>query len=155
MKHSEFKRLPHRLGPLRIEKDPAPAVHHGYRPDVTVVNENNELTLILDSERTIDRKAFLGVLIKAQKYAEERNATPMLIIVMQPNINTSVKHIADHLQPYTVWLNKNLVGGLKLAKIFLISDDQYQYSVMANELLGAEEFLRRGITVSMTPAEAR
>ena len=148
MKDSEFKRLNHMVGDNRIGSR-GTAVCQGYKPDVTVVDANNRLKFILESEQKTDRKAFLGNVIKAEKYAEECNASPMLIIVMQPQQNTTVEQIAEHLQPYAVWLRQRLNEEVRLSGIFVISDSEYLSSAQAQELLGSNAFVRRGRLVAV------
>ncbi len=82
MKDSDFENLNHGIDSLKIATRGS-AVCDGYKPDITVVDAKNRLQFSLGSEKT-DRKAFLGDLIKAQKYAEECEASPALVIVMQP-----------------------------------------------------------------------
>lgn len=148
MKDSDFKKLPHVIYPHKIGSCGS-AVHKGYKPDVTVVNANDELLFILESEQKTDRKAFLGDLLKAQKYAEECGASPALIIVMRPQANTKEQQIADHIQPYLSWLNQSLKAGVSLSMVAVISDTQYQKSIEAKEPLGSEAFMRRGIILKI------
>lgn len=148
MKDSDFKKLNHVVGKNKIGTCGS-AVHKDYKPDVTIVDTNNNLQFILESEQKTDRKAFLGNLVKAQKYAEECKASPMLVIVMQPQPNTTVKQIAEHLKPYVAWLKQRLNGGLRLSALLVISDTEYQKSVTANETLGSEAFVKRGISVEV------
>lgn len=148
MKDSDFKRLGHVVGHNKVGTCGS-AVHKGYKPDVTIVDSSAKLQFILESEQKTDRKAFLGDVIKAQKYAEECNASPTLVIVMQPQSNTTVKQIAEHLQPYVAWLKKSLNGGLKLSGLLVMSDTEYQASVTASETLGSEAFIKRGVSVKV------
>jgi hypothetical protein len=142
MKDSDFKDLAHKIGSFRIGSR-GTVVSQGYKPDVTVIDENGSLKFILECEQKTDRKAFLGDVIKAEKYAEECNASPMLIIVMQPQPNTTVKQIAEHLETYVAWLKKRLIGGLKISGVFVISDTEYQASINGGEILGSDAFLKR------------
>jgi len=148
MKDSDFKRLPHKIEGLKIASC-GTLVSPGYKPDMTVVDTNSHLKFIIESEQKTDRKAFLGDVLKAQKYSEECNAVPILVIVMKPQSNTTVKQIADHLQLYVNWLNKRFNGGMDLSGILVISDDEYQASIDADELLGSEAFLKRGMSVQL------
>src|SRR3546814_19864403 len=68
----------------------------GYKPDVTVRDASGALACILEAEQKTDRKAFLGDLIKAEMYAEQEGANPTLLIVMQPQPNTTTEQIANH-----------------------------------------------------------
>lgn len=148
MKDSEFKSLPHRVGELKIDSCGS-CVSVGYKPDVTIIDKNGRLVFILESEQKTDRKAFLGDVLKAEKYAEECRASPMLVIVMQPQPNTKVEKIADHIRPYVAWLKQRLNGGLNLSGVFVISDSEYQTSLNANELLGSEPFMKRGFSIDV------
>jgi len=65
---------------------------------------------------------------------------------MQESDNTTVQQIAGNLTPYAVWLIRLKGGKLNLADILLISDQEYQHSVEANELLGSQGFLLRTIS---------
>lgn len=146
MKDSEFKRLGHVVGHNKIATTGA-AVSSGYKPDVTIVDPDGRLAFILECEQKTDRKAFLGDVMKAQKYAQERHATPTLIIVMQPQPNTTVQQIANHLQPYVSWMHQHMVGGLRLARVAVISDVAYQNSIAAKEQLGSDAFWARACTL--------
>jgi hypothetical protein len=140
-----FKSLPHCLGTYRIASR-GNLVCKGYKPDLTVCNSNNQLVFIFECEQKTDRKAFLGSLVKAEKYAEDCGAHPILIIVMQEFINATVQQIANNLTPYAVWLARLKGGKLNLADIRLISDQEYLHSVEANELVGSQGFLLRTIS---------
>ena len=148
MKDFEFKNLDHKTGSFQIGSC-GKAVSSGYKPDITVIDINRSLKLILECEQKTDRKAFLGDFIKAEKYAEECKSSPMLIIVMQPKTNTTVKQIAAHLETYAVWLNKCFLGGLHLSGIFVISDIEYLDSIKANEMLDSNAFFKRGIMIKL------
>jgi hypothetical protein len=147
MKDSEFKTLPHRVGINWIASRGA-EVAEGYKPDLTVKNQNDDVVFVVESEQKTDRKAFLGDLVKAEKYAEDCCAHPVLVIVMQPFDNTTVQQIADHLAPYAAWLAQLKGGTLQLSEILVISDAEYQRSVQANEGLGSEQFRARATRVS-------
>jgi hypothetical protein len=148
MKDSDFKNLNHVVGALKIATRGS-AVSDGYKPDITVVDVTNKVQFILESEQKTDRKAFLGDVIKAQKYAEEREASPTLVIVMQPQSNTTVEQIANHLQPYVTWLKQKFKGEWSLSGVAVISDSAYQDSVNAKEQLGSVEFLKRGVSLKL------
>lgn len=148
MKDSEFKKLAHKISPLKVGSC-GTIVRAGYKPDLTVVDDKGSLKFILECEQKTDRKAFLGDVVKAEKYAEECNASPMLIIVMQPQTNTTVKQIAEHLATYAAWLQKRFNGGLKISGVIVISDTEYQASVNNNEVLGSDAFLKRGLAVQI------
>lgn len=142
LKDSEFKTLQHCIGTYRISSI-GTEVAKGYKPDVTIKDENGQLAFILESEQKTDRKAFLGAFVKAEKYAEDCNARPVLVIVMKISRNTTVRQIADHLSPYAHWLACRKGGILSLSGVFIISDDDYRRSIQANELLTSELFRDR------------
>lgn len=146
MKDSEFKYLPPCLGDLVVNSR-GTEVAPGYKPDLTIVNPAGQLTFIVECEQKTDRKAFLGDLIKAEKYAEDCKASPSLIIVMQPAYNTTVNQIAKHLKPYATWLDRLKPQGLNLAEVLVISDDQYLSSMQGNEILGSTAFRARSRVV--------
>src|SRR5262245_31752813 len=103
MKDSDFKALPHRVGACRIVSR-GTEVAKGYKPDLTVNDMNDQLAFILECEQKTDRKAFIGDVVKAEKYAEERGAHPVLVIVMKLEKNTTLDQIANHLKLYVTWL---------------------------------------------------
>lgn len=148
MKDSNFKNLNHVVGSLEIATRGS-AVCNGYKPDITVIDGAGKLQFILESEQKTDRKAFLGDVIKALKYAEECGASPALVIVMQPQSNTTVEQIAHHLQPYVTWLKQKVGSDWRLSGVTVISDSAYQDSVSAQEQLGSADFLRRGVSLSI------
>jgi len=146
VKDDAFKSLLHCLGTHRIASR-GNVVARGYKPDLTVSSPDNQLAFIIECEQKTDRKAFLGNLVKAEKYAEDCGAHPVLVIVMQEFSNTTVHQIADHLTPYAVWLARLKGGKLNLSDILLISDQEYQRSLEANELLGSQGFRARALSV--------
>ena len=154
MKDSDFNYLGHLLGDLMIESR-GTEVAPGYKPDLTIVDRAGQLMFIVECENKTDRKAFLGDLIKAEKYAEDRKASPTLVIVMEAAPNTTVDQIAKHLKPYAAWLDGLKPQGLNLAEVLVISDDQYLSSVRSNEILGSAAFCARSRVVkSQRPIEA-
>ncbi len=142
MKNSEFRSMNHQVGNYEIATNGS-QVSQGYKPDITIKNSNGETIYILESEQKTDRKAFIGDVIKAEKYAQEYNFSPVLVIVMKEFNNTTVKQIADHLKPYVTWLSHIISDGLKLKKVIIISDNCYKKSVGQQEVICSENFLRR------------
>src|SRR3546814_8492579 len=63
---------------------------------ISVRDASGALAFILEAEQKTYRKAFLGDLIKAEMYAEQEGANPTLLIVMQPQPNTTTEQIANH-----------------------------------------------------------
>jgi hypothetical protein len=143
MKDKDFKALNHPIGP-NIIASTGSAVSQGYKPDVTVRDATGVLTFILESEQKTDRKAFLGDLMKAEMFAEEQNARPELIIVMQPFGNTTTAQISGHIQPYKQWLALKNGGALNLSAIRILSDVEYQHAIEAGETLGSPALKMRG-----------
>lgn len=143
MEDSEFKQMIHQVGNNTISSNGA-QVSSGYKPDLTIQNNNGEIVFILESEQKTDRKAFLGDLIKAEKYAQEFNYSPMLIIVMQEFSNTTVSQISNHLQPYLTWISNGFGNNSKIKNILVMSDQEYIQSSSSAEIIGSQEFISRG-----------
>ena len=146
MKDASFKALNHPVG-ANIIASSGSSVSTGYKPDITVKDTGGALKFILESEQKTDRKAFLGDLLKAEMYAEERQATPELIIVMQIYGNTTTKQIADHLRPYKQWLALKKGGKLSLSAVHVVSDVEYLAAIAAGDQLGTPAFKTRGHAV--------
>ena len=143
MKDADFKSLNHpTCGDSVVTR--GTAVSPGYKPDVTVRDGSSKLTFILESEQKTDRKAFLGDLLKAEMYSEQQDASPTLVIVMQPQGNTTTKQIADHLRPYIAWLARKKGGQLNLAGVHVLSDAEYVQAISSNECLGSHAFQVHG-----------
>jgi hypothetical protein len=151
VKDADFKKLEHQVGNGRIASQGG-QVASGYKPDITVHDVSGKLLFILECEQKTDRKAFLGDLVKAEKYAEDCKARPVLIIVMQTCANTTTSQIARHLNTYFDWLHKakGAMGGLCLKEVLVMSDSEYQQSVGAKELLASPAFRKRAIAVAYT-----
>lgn len=149
MNDAEFKNLQHPTCNDKVETR-GTAVATGYKPDITVRDETGNLTYILESEQKTDRKAFLGDLLKAEMYAEQQKAKPALVIVMQPQGNTTTKQIASHLAPYIKWLASKQGGSLNLSSVQVLSDTEYGQAVAAQECLGSARFLARGHVLPTT-----
>lgn len=147
MKNSEFKNLQHCIGGHRVAclgKE----VTKGYKPDLIVKDTNGQLVFIVECEQKTDRKAFLGDLVKAEKYAEECRDHPVLVIVMKAFNNTTVEQIAVHLAPYADWLARRNGGALCLSDILIVSDEDYKRSIQAGEVIGSVQFRGRAICVT-------
>jgi hypothetical protein len=147
MKDADFKNLKHQIGTTNRIASTGESVATGYKPDITVKDSNGVLKFILESEQKTDRKAFLGDLLKAEMYSEQQNAAPVLIIVMQEQPNTTTKQIADHIKPYKQWLAQKFGGKLSLSAVYVLSDTQYEESINAKEILGAQAFNNRCLIV--------
>ena len=94
MNDSEFKCLAHQLGDLKV-KSRGSEVTRGYKPDLTLIDETGRLMFIVECEQKTDRKAFLGAVVKAEKYAEDSHCSPTLIIVMKEASN--IKNIISFI----------------------------------------------------------
>ncbi|WP_028214608.1 hypothetical protein [Paraburkholderia mimosarum] len=143
MLDDEFKAFNHPIGDFVVSSR-GTAVATGYKPDVTVRDTGGKLRFILESEHKTDRKAFLGALVKAERYAEEQDASPELVIVMQPASNTTTRQIADHLRPYKEWLTKIKGGNLSLTVIHVMSDVDYRLAASSGDVIGSAAFKLRG-----------
>lgn len=146
MKDSDFKALNHPVG-NGVVASAGTTVSTGYKPDITIRDVNGNLIYILESEQKTDRKAFLGDLLKAEMYSEQQDASPQLVIVMQPFGNTTTQQIADHIRPYAQWLAQKNGGNLNLSGIYVLSDAEYLAAIAAGELLESPAFMRRGHVV--------
>ena len=148
MKDSHFKKSKHIIpcGHKIATTGRSVQRDYGYKPDITIIDTENNVSFILESEQKTDRKAFLGDILKAAVYAKEKEISPDLIIVMQAFSNTTVKQIYDHLVPYVTWLSSNL-DGLHLSHIQVLSDDDYLASINACEELGSRGFRDRGFVI--------
>lgn len=153
MKDSDFKKLDHQLGKLRIASN-GTAVTDGYKPDLTVSDSDGKVVYILESEQKTDRKAYLGDLLKAEKYAKTINANPCLIVVMKESKNTTLNNIANQFREYASWLHRSLINGLSISSIQIISDVQYKESVKACEEIGSEAFLSRVVCIAIAAQQA-
>jgi hypothetical protein len=149
VKDADFKSLPHRLrGGERIATR-GQEVLVGYKPDVTIRDERDRLTFILESEQKTDRKAFLGDLLKAEFCAEREGSNPALIIVMKRESNTTPEQIANHLRQYAQWLAAKQGGSLYLSRIQVVSDEDYAASISVGECISSPEFMKRGVAVAV------
>ena len=92
----------------------------GYKPDIVLQNEEKEELIILESETSTNRKAFLGGMLKAAYYLTEAKRG-RLVFIMKEHSNATVKQITHHLKPYFVWI-KPLTN---LESIQIISDRDY------------------------------
>jgi hypothetical protein len=114
----------------------------GYRPDISIKNSSGIIHLILESERKSERKAFIGAMIHAAKYAETLKTPITLVFIMKETGNqTTVKQIADNIRPYFQWVTS--LGAICLNKVFLLSDVAYDNSASAGEMLLSQPFLSR------------
>ena len=148
MKDSDFKMLSHCVGEFCIASR-GNEVSDGYKPDLTVTDQRGALQFIIECEQKTDRKAFLGDLLKAERYAEECKSNPTLVIVMQQADNTKVQQIARQIQSYAHWLHRRGSDGLYISRIVVMSDTEYVQSVQDGEILGTQNFLDRGEVIDI------
>ena len=149
MNDSDFKNMGHQVGNNRIATNGG-QVTTGYKPDLTIKNQNNDVVFILESEQKTDRKAFLGDYIKAEKFSQEEDCNPMLIIVMRVFSNTTVQQIANHLEPYLLWFRNGFGNTAKINNILIMSYTEYESSAVANEVNGSQQFNSRGVLLTQT-----
>lgn len=154
MKNLDFKNTEHLVGDLKI-RSRGEEVAKGYKPDLTLVDHSGQVKFIFECERGTNRKAFLGALVKAEKYAREHKASPTLVFVMRPVSNTTVAQIADHLQPYLIWLDGLIPRGVNIAEVLVLSDDQYLSSIRSGEIIGSPAFRARARAFSGRVATAQ
>jgi hypothetical protein len=141
---SEFKNFPHRLAQGdAIASQGANIVSSGnYRPDIAIRNSSGAIYLILESERKSERKAFIGALVHAAKYASDSNAPITLVFVMKETGNqTTVAQVSANVRPYYQWLRA--LGATQLNRVLFISDAEYDNSANANEVLLSSQFTAR------------
>lgn len=146
MLDSEFKDFAHRIPDnsriLSNGQDLVP----GYRPDISIQDNNDEVYLILESERKSERKAFIGAMVKASHFAYDNNSPITLIFVMKETGNqTTVNQISSNLKPYFDWLYQ--LGATQLNRVCFISHPAYEESANNNEILLSEEFLDRCVVL--------
>ncbi len=144
MKDKEFKELKHQVGNGNKISTQGEEISKGYKPDITVEDKNGNLLYILECENKTDRKAFLGAFLKAEMHSDTKKQRPELIIVMHEKDNTSTKQIADHIRPYKCWLQSKNNGKLSLSDIHVLSDEEYQTSILNSETLGSQAFKNHG-----------
>lgn len=90
----------------------------GYRPDY-VLRRDNEY-IILESENSTSRKAFIGGMLKAAHFLTGSNRG-ILIFVITPKKNTKVSSIAKQIKKYFDYIR----GITNLWKIYVIEEDKY------------------------------
>jgi len=143
---SAFKKFNHNIASGdRIASKGNNIVDEGnYRPDITIENSHNKVYIIMESERKSERKAFIGALVQAAKYAAEKNTTMTLVFVMKETGNqTTVAQVSANIRPYYQWLYA--LGAKQLNSVLLISDTEYDKSNKANEVLLSQQFKKRCI----------
>lgn len=144
MLDSDFKNFPHNLaqGDVIASRGSNIANNGNYRPDIAIKNSFGAIHLILESERKSERKAFIGALVHAAKYAEDSNTPITLVFVMKETGNqTTVAQVSANIRPYYQWLHT--LGATQLKRVLLISDNEYDESTNVNEVLLSTQFTAR------------
>lgn len=140
----EFKNFPHRLaqGDVIASRGRNIAIGGNFRPDIAIKNGRGEIHLIIESERKSERKAFIGAMVHAAKYASETNGSIELLFVMKETGNqTTVAQVSANIRPYYCWLRS--LGVDQLRRVLLISDVEYELSNDAGEVLLSDQFIGR------------
>ena len=90
----------------------------GYKPDY-VLKKGNEY-LILESENSSSRKTFVGGMIKAAHFLQNKKRG-ILIFVIVPKVNTKASSIAAHLKTYFTWIKPHT----NLKSVYVIEASHY------------------------------
>lgn len=144
MLDSNFKTFHHRLaqGDVIASQGNNIASNGNYRPDIAIKNSSGAIHLILESERKSERKAFIGALVHAAKYAEDSSTPITLVFVMKETGNqTTVAQVSANVRPYYQWLHT--LGATRLNRVLFISDTEYDNSAEAKETLLSPQFTAR------------
>ncbi len=144
MLDSEFKNFSHKLAQGDVVAYQGTNIPNsgGYRPDIAIKNSSGTIHLILESERKSERKAFIGAMVHAAKYASTSQQLITLVFVMKETGNqTTVAQVSSNIRPYFQWLNS--LGATQLNRVLFISDIDYNRSSAANELLLSPQFIDR------------
>ncbi|WP_421295225.1 hypothetical protein [Aeromonas veronii] len=144
MLDSEFKIFHHKLaqGDAIASRGTNIVSSGDYRPDVAIKNSSGAIHLILESERKSDRKAFIGTLVHAAKYASDSNKPITLVLIMKETGNqTTVAQVSANIRPYYQWLHT--LGATHLNHVLFISDVEYENSANTNEVLLSPQFMAR------------
>ncbi len=148
MRDSEFKKFPHKLaeGDAIASQGSNIAEEGNYRPDIAIKNSSGTIYLILESERKSERKAFIGALVHASKFAEDSKTPITLVFVMKETGNqTTVAQVSANIRPYYQWLHN--LGATQLHCVLFISDTEYDESTNAEEVLLSTQFIARCTTL--------
>lgn len=144
MLDTEFKYFHHILaqGDVIFSRGTNIASSGNYRPDIAIKNSSGKVHIILESERKSERKAFIGALVHAAKYAKDSNLNITLVFIMKETGNqTTVAQVSTNIKPYYQWLHS--LGVTQLHRVMFISDTEYDNSASANEVLLSTEFIAR------------
>lgn len=142
MLDTEFKNFAHLLAPGDSIHTNGNILQGSYRPDISIKNKNKKVYLILESERKSERKAFIGAMVHASKFAYETKQIITLVFVMKETGNqTTVAQVSRNIRPYFEWLCS--LGSTYLNRVLMISDIEYENSARAGETLLSDIFLQR------------
>ena len=144
MLDSEFKSFDHKLaqGDVIASRGTNIASNGNYRPDIAVRNSSGAIHIILESERKSERKAFIGAMVHAAKYAADANSKITLVFVMKETGNqTTVAQVSANIRPYFRWLLT--LGAKQLHRVLLISDVGYDASANEGEEILSAQFSAR------------
>ncbi len=146
MKDSEFKNFKHCLPKGSQIHTTGQNLISGYKPDVSIINTDEKVHIILESERKSDRKTFIGAYIKASHFSQTENIPVTLVFVMKETGNqTTTSQVSSNLEPYFFWLKE--LGATKLNRICFITHENYLVSASCNEAILSDNFLKRCITL--------
>ncbi len=143
MKDSDFKALSHIIPEGCSIHTKGEELSQGYKPDLSVENSSRKVVLICENEIKTDRKAFLGDLIKAERYYDEEKSKGDLLIVLKEQDNTTVGQIAKHISPYFKWLKTTRLSPNGVEQVLIITDVDYQEANCKNETILSPEFKKR------------
>ena len=96
-------------------------LEEGYKPDYVLKNGNE--FIILESENTSSRKTFVGGMIKAAHYLQNKRKG-RLVFVIVPKENTTAIAISKHLKPYLKWIE----NCTNLKDVFVVEAKHYYVS---------------------------
>ena len=143
---TEFKNYNHRLPVDSNIRTNGGSLVSGYRPDISIQDNSGNVNLILESERKSERKAFIGALVKASRFAQENSCLVTLVFVMKETGNqTTVAQVSSNIEPYFRWLYN--LGAVKLNRVCFISHPAYIQSAENNETILSNEFMERCVVL--------
>ena len=144
MLDKEFKNFNHRLvqGDVIASRGTNIPNSCGYRPDIAIRKSSGAIYLVLESERKSERKAFIGAMVHAAKYAQESDTPITLVFVMKETGNqTTVAQVSANIRPYFQWLHS--LGATQLDRVLFISDINYEVSANSGEEILSHQFVMK------------
>lgn len=153
MNDQKFRSMEHRPPEGYVLHTRGDELSVGYKPDLSYsrISSHSSRWIIMEYERKTDRKAYLGDLVKAEKFATECCVFVDLVIVMAERKNTTVDQISNHLAPYLTWLHGYRgVFGFGVDRLFVCSDKEYirHIRIFPQEVMMSDGFLGRGRLLS-------